>query len=162
MSHFGVSQRAKHSLLVRLGVSQRAKRALSVRLGAFQRADVAFWRLAEGEKCTFGAIPECACARRPDRQMRILVRPRGRNVHFWHVLALSRVQMSHFGVSQRAKCALLARLGTFQRAGVAFSRLPEGETCTFGATPGCAGARSPYSASRILRKQHFRLVSAHF
>src|SRR5258705_7095232 len=103
MSHFGVSQRAKHSLLVRLGVSQRAKRALLARLGALQRADVAFWRLPEGEKCTFGAILECACARRPDRKTRILVPPRGRNVHFWHVLALSSRHISPFGVFPRGK-----------------------------------------------------------
>src|SRR5258705_354775 len=156
---------------VHVSPSGRRQNATSALWKAPRRAKSARFALWETPKCDICPLESAKtcqkCTFRPlgDAKMRHL--PSGKRqdvpkVHFSHVLALSRGQMSHFGVSQRAKSALLARLGTFQRAGVAFSRLPEGETCTFGATPGCAGARSPYSASRILRKQHFRLVSAHF
>src|SRR5258705_10082821 len=95
--------------------------------------------------CPFGTSSRC-----PECKSRILAPLRGRNVHFWHVLALSRGQMSHFGVSQRAKSALLARLGAFQRADVAFWRLPEGEKCTFGAFPECDWTRLLFRTTRIL------------
>src|SRR5258705_354782 len=145
MSHFGVSQRAKSALLARLG--------------AFQRADVAFWRLPEGETCTFGTS-----WRFPEGRCRILASPRGRNVHFWRnsgmcMRATSRQENAHFGTSQRAKCALLARLGAFQKADVAFWRLPEGEMCTFGTSWRFPEGRCRILASPRSRKLHFWLHS---
>src|SRR5258705_8313387 len=93
--------------------------------------------------------------------MRDLASPRGRNVLFWHVLAHSRGQMARFGVSQRAKCARLARLGAFQEADGAIWPLPQGEMCTFGTSWRIPEGRWRDLASPRARKVHVWYVLAH-
>src|SRR5258705_354774 len=52
--HFSPSGRRQNATSALWKAPRRAKSTLFARLGAFQRADVAFWRLPESEKCTFG------------------------------------------------------------------------------------------------------------